>query len=177
MKCDVCKKNEAIIFVRNISGQLDVELHLCHECAKTRNVAIPGKNKAVSLSSLLSAEIQNALNYSPSTKLCSSCGQSALSLSQTKRAGCAHCYTSLKKEILSLLKNENIHPSYIGSISKQHEDFSSNLHERLRLQSNLERAVESEDYEQAAYIRDKLKILEEEAFSKSSGAEKGFSHD
>lgn len=176
MKCDICKKNEAIIFVRNISGQLDVELHLCHDCAKTRNVTLPGKDKEVSLSSLLSAEIQNALNYSPGTKVCTTCGQSALTLSQTKRAGCSHCYTSLKNEIISLLKNENLYPSYVGSISKQHEELDSNLHKRLRLQTNLEKALESEDYEQAAFIRDKLKTMEGE-FSKTSGSEKGFSHD
>ena len=176
MKCDVCKKNEAIIFVRNISGQLDVELHLCHACAKTRNVAIPGKDQEVSLSSLLSAEIQNALNYSPGTKFCSSCGQSALSLSQTKKAGCPHCYIALKKEIISLLKTENMYPSYIGTTPKQHEHFDSNLNERLRLQASLEKAIEVEDYEQAAYIRDKLKLLETEMLSKSSSSEKGFSH-
>lgn len=177
MKCDICKKNEAIIFVRNISGQLDLELHLCHACAKTRNVEIPGKNQEVSLSALLNAEIQHALNYSPAVKTCSSCGQSALTLSQTKKAGCSRCYISLKKEIISLLKNENIYPSYLGSIAKQHEDFCSSLNERLRLQANLEKAIEIEDYEQAAYIRDKLKILEDEELSKASKGEKGFSHD
>lgn len=176
MKCDICKKNEAIIFVRNISGQLDVELHLCHECAKTRNVAIPGKDKEVSLSSLLSAEIQNALNYSPGAKLCTACGKSVQSLTQTKIAGCPQCYVSLKREIISLLKNENLYPSYTGSISKQHEQFDSNLNERLRLQMNLEKAIASEDYEHAAFIRDKLKILETDIL-KTSDIQKDFSHD
>ena len=93
---------------------------------------------------------KNSLN-----KICPNCKSSSKKFMTTGRLGCEKCYLSFKDEInLKLLQmtGENI-------LTKFNKTFISNESKVYILKRDLNEAVEREDYELAARIRDDLKIL------------------
>ncbi len=93
---------------------------------------------------------KNSLN-----KICPNCKSSSKKFMTTGRLGCEKCYLSFKDEInLKLLQmtGENI-------LTKFNKTVISNESKVYILKRDLNEAVEREDYELAARIRDDLKIL------------------
>ena len=155
MKCDLCKKNEAVLFVRQVSRLNTVELHLCAECAKQRGFSNDERTGDVTLSGLFSGLI-NGTN----TKACQTCGRTLQEVTKYKKCGCPECYNTFKDEIISLMKKEGIYGEYTGSMPNKILHFKSDLTDRMMMQKLLEKAIADEDYEKAAVYRDRLKVLE-----------------
>lgn len=173
MKCDVCGIRDAILFVQRISNSASVELHLCSECAKQRGVTGLEKDAEEKvekkleislgplLAGLLSADaLLNAQKY-----VCPGCNQNLADLRKYKTIGCSECYTFFRSEIISLLRKEDIELSYTGELPKKLIHFRSRLTDRTSLQTKLQKAIESEDYESAALYRDRLKVFDSPAIN------------
>ncbi len=175
MKCDICRKQQAVFFVRTPSS----ELHLCEACAKKQGFSssVPKKtNESEStLINIFAGILNTESSESNSAAVCPHCGISRLEIRKTGRVGCAYCYTQFSADVAARRRSEGGFLSYTGSMPDSYEtgageevekqtfselEKKKNAGEIKALREELRLSVEREDYENAACIRDRLRDLE-----------------
>lgn len=167
MICDLCKKNEAVIFLESIGKNGKRKINLCPECAISRGIQAPvSAQNAQNLAAVFKEieEKEEALDVN-SKRLCPVCGKSLFAVLKTGMAGCPECYEVFKQDITASLKEHGITGPYSGSMPSRLSGFRNSLTDRADLQAKLEEAVRSENYEKAAVYRDFLKALEKGSVS------------
>ena len=159
MFCSICKEKEATVHLTQISGDKVQKVDLCEECAKTKGVNDPA---GFSLADLLlglgaSQEIEQAAG---GVELkCPRCGFTQADFKKSGRLGCAECYTTFAEGLEGLLKSMHKGTRHVGKVPeamRQSRDVSDQL---KTLQKKLNKAVEEEDFEQAAALRDEIRQM------------------
>ena len=160
MLCDICGKNQATVHLTEIIDNQMNELHLCEECARQKSAQM---EQQFGLSDLLAglADFEKSPKDMDTTSLkCANCKLSYADFKKIGRLGCSECYSAFKKYLAPLLKRIHgsvIHvgksPAKITKVSKKKPDL-----QELRLQ--LQKAIDTEAFEEAAQIRDQIKELE-----------------
>jgi protein arginine kinase activator len=166
MQCQKCKQNSATIHLTEIHNGERQEMHLCPACAEQEGVAI--KNQVPLnelLSTLLSAQsdsdAQQAINAGSAEELiCNSCGMTFEQFKQEALLGCENDYEAFKKPLKIIIdKAHNGNMEHTGKVpSKAPEDTQVQVR-IMDLQKQLQEAVQKEDYELAAELRDKIEHL------------------
>jgi protein arginine kinase activator len=159
MTCDVCKSNEASVFLTQIVDGKMQKVNLCDSCSKAKGVDDPTGFALADLLLGLGAA-QEIERGSGSAQRCPGCGFSQADFKKTGRLGCAQCYETFAEGLNSLLKAMHKGTSHVGKvparISRQIERETA----LKTLQRDLQKAVADENYESAAQIRDQLRQLE-----------------
>ena len=167
MSCDQCREREAVIHLTQIVNEQVTTLHLCEKCAAEKGVENPGATKTP-LGSFLAAMGKVAEQAPASTKggeVCGRCGGTFQDFRETGRLGCPDCYRSFEAPLRDLLRRLHGSTHHLGERYAEREpataaaaaastERASALREQLRL------AVESENFELAAELRDRLRVLE-----------------
>jgi protein arginine kinase activator len=97
----------------------------------------------------------------PADVRCSFCGLSFQDFRDTGRLGCPHCYTSFEPHLRGLLRRIHGGTQHMGKVYLPPDPTASEMEKRLEaLRRKLQRAVESEDFERAARLRDEIRTLE-----------------
>ena len=157
MKCEICGIKEAVLFVQQITFNKTKEMHICLDCAKLHGLS---GNFEIPINNLFSELLNDSGTTVKQQKAaCPVCGFQLEDLQKKHRLGCPECYTFFKSEVFSLLKKSGIEGTYHGSMPKRLANFRSVLTDRMIFQEKLDKAVAEEDYEKAAFYRDKLKAL------------------
>jgi protein arginine kinase activator len=159
MKCDVCRKLPAVIFVQQVSRGSSIELHLCESCARERGYSTTENRIDVSLGGLFSGILDTPLEESAITQACPQCGLTFPEIKKHRRTGCAHCYQYFRAEIVSLMRRDGLEISYRGSLPSTKGSFKATGIDPDKLRRELQSALDQEDYEMAAYYRDRLRAL------------------
>lgn len=156
MLCCICKEKEATVHLTQIDGDKMQKVDLCEECAKTKGVNDP---TGFSLADLLlglgaSQEMENAgggdLN-------CPRCGFTQADFKKAGRLGCPDCYQTFSEPLDGLLKTMHKATRHAGKVPESLRQ-NRDLTDRIKsLQKRLTKAIDSEDFEQAAVIRDEIK--------------------
>ncbi|MFH1459521.1 MAG: UvrB/UvrC motif-containing protein [Candidatus Omnitrophota bacterium] len=161
MVCQVCNKNPATVHLTEIINEQMTELHICEQCAKDKGIA--GLGQPFGLQDLLAGLVDFGAPVTKDKKVvlqCDNCKMTYEDFRKAGRFGCSQCYDTFKDSLEPLLKK--IHgsvrhfgkgPMLDGAEFKVKKDLQ-NLH--LKLQ----RAIQSEAFEEAAKIRDEIKNLE-----------------
>lgn len=162
MLCDLCKKNQATIFLESVGKNGKKKINLCFSCAVSRGIATPipepeAKKIAAVFNEIEERELKNDEN---ALRLCPICGTSLKKIKETHFAGCPECYETFKTEITEELKTHNFYSKYVGSMPKRLASFRNALTDRIDIQAKLNLAVKQENYEKAAVYRDFLRALE-----------------
>ncbi|MDD5614235.1 MAG: UvrB/UvrC motif-containing protein [Candidatus Omnitrophica bacterium] len=159
MVCDICNGSEATVHLTEIINGKVTELHLCEDCARKKGTQM---EQHFGISDLLSglADLSSPLETKQDISLkCGNCGLSYKDFKNSGRFGCSQCYEVFKKYIPSLLKRIHGSTKYVGEIPKTGE-FKVVRDELHQLRKDLQDAVEKEEYEKAAQIRDQIKSIE-----------------
>ena len=93
---------------------------------------------------------------------CPECGIKFVEFRNSGRLGCPHDYEAFREELLPLL--ENIHgdpPRHQGKTPRRLPQTKQTQSELVQLRKQLLQAVNKEDYEAAARLRDRIRQLEE----------------
>jgi protein arginine kinase activator len=164
MTCDVCGKNPATVHLTEIIDEQMNELHLCEECARKKSSQM---EQQFGLSDLL-AGLAN-FDKTPQgeekeiASKCSGCGLSYKDFKKVGRLGCGECYRSFKKYLAPLLKRihgANVHAGKCP-VKAQVPAGGKNIPDLQELRGRLQSAIEAEEYEEAARIRDQIRKLQE----------------
>lgn len=161
MKCDMCRERTAVIFVQQISRDSSVELHLCEACAKLRGFSTTENKIDISLGGIFHDVVDSRSSGEVKENTCPVCGFSLQDIRKQLRTGCADCYQHFRGEIISILRREGFEVSYQGALPTKLEAFVTPKADPENLRKELQKALEHEDYELAAYYRDRLKTLGE----------------
>lgn len=163
MQCQICKQNTATIHLTEIVEGQRNETHLCESCAAKQGVAVKAQIPLNELlSSLLATQPETGSTALPkSEQSCPHCGMTFEKFRQQSLLGCPCDYEVFDKQLKPIIEKSHAgHNEHRGKIpSKVPADERKQL-ELLRLRQELEAALQSENYETAAKLRDKLKELQ-----------------
>jgi protein arginine kinase activator len=97
------------------------------------------------------------------TEVCPICGMSWADFKHAGVMGCGHDYDQFAGKLLPLLKRaQEGATQHVGKIpARQKTPDTDRQVTTLRLRRELQKALEAENYEQAAQLRDKLRTLEQ----------------
>jgi protein arginine kinase activator len=138
------------------------KVDLCEECAKEKGVDDPA---GFSLADMLlglgaSQEMEEAAGGSDLS--CPSCGFTQADFKKSGRLGCAACYDTFAEGLEALLKSMHKGVRHVGKVPaglRRLQDLQKRLGD---LQSQLDQAVEVENFEQAAVLRDDIKKIRDD---------------
>ncbi len=158
MLCDLCHKNIATVHLTEIVNNKVAELHICRKCAKLKTDEL---KQQLNISEFLSSIIgMDEVHQEPATIKCSFCGMTFEDFRKKGNLGCAHCYISFKRRLIPLIKKVHGAIYHKGKIPKAVRKDSIIEGKLTILKQRLKRAVELEEYEEAADLRDKIRKLE-----------------
>jgi protein arginine kinase activator len=137
------------------------KLDLCDDCAKAKGVNDPAGFALADLMLGLGAaqEIEQAAGGAELK--CPRCGFTQADFKKSGRLGCPECYKTFSEGLSGLLKTMHKGTRHMG---KAPETLRSSMEYagRLKLlQEKLEKAIESENFEEAAQLRDEIKQVTE----------------
>jgi len=171
MVCEECGR-PATVHVTTIAGGQRQDHHLCESCAREKGELefLPDTQKALEtwIASLagLAGQSQSALGRTAVPDLtCPNCGQTFREFAQTSLLGCPECYKAMATGLNTVIAHVQGTGQYGGKLPTKLEGSVRRDKDIRRLREELERHVASEEYEEAARVRDQLRALEREAGS------------
>lgn len=155
-QCGHCKKPATIHLTQIVNNKVH-KVDLCEDCPFKQNVTDPD---AFSLADFLikSDAIPDGIT---GTERCPGCGMTSRDFKKTGRFGCAQCYTTFEGMIGPMLANMHKDVVHCGKIPEKAIARVSAHQEVNRLERELQEAIQEENYEKAATLRDQLKELRE----------------
>jgi protein arginine kinase activator len=168
MQCQRCKEQTATIHLTEINNGQRQETHLCEICADHEGLAIKSQIPLNELLSTLLAS-QSSGKEKPATeaaaaadeKSCPSCGMTMQEFQKGRLLGCANDYEVFGDTLDPIIeKNQGGNTVHKGKVPHNAPEDSKKQIEIMNLRRELEEAVENEDYENAAKIRDRIEHLQ-----------------
>ena len=162
MQCDLCKQSASVFLSEIINGH-EKKLNLCETCAKERDI-----EHSTGFSILESLHAHEAAKESSPEPLlrCPQCGFTQENFKKTGRLGCSKCYEVFSESLDKILKSMHKGAFHIGKTAPILENQKKLLTQQIiDLKNHLNQAIQNEEYETAAHIRDKIKNLEVQAES------------
>jgi protein arginine kinase activator len=165
MQCDHCGQRPAAIHLTQIVDNSVTTLHLCEVCAAEKGVQTGATVAKFPLSDFLASMGKGAAGKLPAVadeSPCGFCGATLKDFRETGRLGCPHCYASFEPHLRDLLRRLHGSSQHVGEVylppSVAGEAPAQGRLGDLRDQ--LRRAVEAENFELAAELRDRIRVLD-----------------
>jgi protein arginine kinase activator len=162
MLCEDCGKNEATVHLTQEAGDQKTNLHLCNECAKRRGFRNPLEGVPFPLAEFLASMLSQAKEKQPGKEVeisCSVCGMNFSDFAKVGRLGCGNCYVAFRNQMDDLLRKVHGSTQHRGKFPHSRKDVMKPLWEQSKLQEELKKAIQAEDFERAAKLRDQIKAL------------------
>lgn len=150
LKCDLCAKPATVHLTQIVNNKIH-KVDLCEACAQAKGVTDPS---GFSLADLL---LKASLNPEPTGDVrCKTCGFTQQDFKKTGRFGCAECYEYFQILLEPVLDTMHKGVHHTGKVPQRALERRS-LYERLtQLEAELDQAIKSERYEDAARYRDEI---------------------
>ena len=167
MKCDNCK-NVATVHLTEIKNGKRIEKHLCEQCASQSEGLISKTHMPINelLTNFVMAH-SGIQNKQQEGLVCEQCVISWSEFRQTGLLGCEHDYAFFDKDLSPLLQRAHEGATHhLGKVPTRRGGTSVPAKRQVdvgRLRKELTRAVEAEDYERAAKLRDQIRSAEAQA--------------
>jgi len=161
MLCDSCSERDAVVHLTTIENNAVHQLHLCEKCAAERGVETTVATPKHPLGEFLHEVHQQVASSSTDTARCTFCNTTMSDFRSTGRWGCARCYTNFEANIRELLRRVQGNSRHVGR--SYHPPMSETLERSAvlgELKDRLRRAIENEQFEIAADLRDRLRVME-----------------
>ncbi len=181
-KCEKCGKNPATVYYKQTVNGKTVEFRLCQECAEKLqaggklNFSFPsffslpsffGDDDFFSLPSFFPAleEEEPRRAKAGTVKTCPLCGSRFSELVEKGKVGCAECYHTFADELEKTVHSLHGRVTHVGRKPGQRgkkagAEAGSPEEKIASLRAELKKAVDGEDYERAAALRDSIRALE-----------------
>ena len=162
MQCQICKDREATIHLTEITDGVRTEMHICEHCAMEQGIAVKSHMPLNELLGglLASAPAAEELFVADKETSCEHCGFTLEQFRKDAVLGCPHDYEVFEKSLLPLIaKAHDGKTTHCGKVPSRAPKDAKKQVELLNLRQQLDAAVQAEDYESAAKLRDKISEL------------------
>jgi protein arginine kinase activator len=158
MICEKCKKQTATVHLTDLVKGEKRERHLCEDCAGDEGVTV---KQHVNIHEVINTFLGTQAKVQEITKIrCPQCGISFVEFRNQGLLGCPHDYDVFGEAIGTVIeRSQDGHTHHTGKTPGEAPRADPARQERLRIQRDLREAVEREDYEKAARLRDDLERL------------------
>jgi protein arginine kinase activator len=156
MICQRCSNEASIHLTERVAGKRR-ELHLCMGCAKKAGLVLPESPPNLALDAVVQGLIVahvGELVGELADLTCPDCGLKFMEFRARGRLGCPNDYGVFARGLLPLVQRAHGAPRHVGKVARRRPAAG----QRLRLRTRLREAIAREDYEQAARLRDQLRL-------------------
>ncbi len=162
MLCQRCGKRSANVHYKQIVNGAVYEEYLCSECAGEKNKGFSSFDVGFDdFFGNLFAGSTSASSSLRGAKTCPLCGATLRDISSTGKLGCAKCYEVFADELKSTISGIHGNVTHIGRAPGGHREMMERQEKLEELKRRQQSAVEAQDYELAAKLRDEIKELSE----------------
>lgn len=168
MMCEECGIRPATIRLMSIVDGEKVTRNLCARCLADVKKTLPNLDLSGldgMLASLLAATKKMGLVVQPEIDItCPDCGMTYDQFQKSGLLGCAGCYKAFREPLSSLLSRVHGHSQHVGRApGRQRPEHVGNQVNLFSLRQALQRAIQGEEYERAAVLRDQIRALSQDA--------------
>lgn len=174
MKCQNCQESEASIHFKEVAEGLLREIHLCESCAVEKGYHLVIEQNKLSIVNQFIWMAENLYPESASkvgAVQCDRCGLRFSQFARTGRLGCADCYQAFSSHLPQVLRRVHGNIRHKGRTPSATAPTDPNRQTLERLRQDLTRAIEREEFEAAARLRDQIRELEQTATAAPKGGD------
>ena len=156
-----CENAACVHLTQVVDNKMSTQ-HLCKACAQEKGIgAVPPEETEVAELMAQLAEGASEPEPAGAPEPCAVCGLTFDGFRETGRLGCPHCYTSFESGMRRLLGRIHGATRHVGKVYLPPEPHTAPSDLRLDdLRRRLRRAVDSEDFERAAVLRDQIREID-----------------
>jgi protein arginine kinase activator len=155
--CQRCHQAKATVHITDTSPKR--ERHLCEDCAEKEGIIVKQQHAT---NAILQEFIKHKAGASGSDdRACPKCGITFREFQMSGQLGCPHDYEAFRPLLAPLI--ERAHEDATQHVGKVPQTADSTVQRQtglLRLRRQLKEAVDAENYELAARVRDEIQTLE-----------------
>lgn len=161
MLCEDCREREAELqLTAIIDGEMKT-LELCSSCASDRGLTAESTPSAPLADFLAQLGTEGGGSGEGASEPCPYCGVTESEFRQTGRLGCPQCYAHFEPQLRGLLRRLHGSSQHVGKLYMSAGAEAGDRIARLAaMRRRLKRAVETEDFELAADLRDRIHEME-----------------
>ena len=179
MLCQNCNKNEATTHIKRVVNGEAEEHHLCAECAKKLGYDHFLDDFSLSIPNFFSSFFHDTIPAlsRAGVEHCDTCGSSFEDIVRSGMVGCADCYERFYDRLLPSIqrihgraKHAGKTPHYTVEPDEKNKDAAAEpakpqtAEDKIAaLQKEMQTAIDTQNFEQAAVLRDQIKALKEDA--------------
>lgn len=160
MICESCGKNPATTHVKAIiNGEL-TEYSLCAQCAQKLGYGNLLTSLGRSVGSLLGGYFGGSEPEEEDVVRCECCGSTFDDIARSGKVGCAECYHTFHNRLMPLIQRVYGNTKHRGKVPGGNLLFIKPQNQLSVMRRELREAIDSENYEHAAVLRDRIRELE-----------------
>lgn len=183
MICQKCKVREATVTITKMIHNMQITMHLCPECSKNFSPSVQKQISGVNnilISMMDSVDLPDTENEV--VRSCAKCGMTFDDFRKKGTVGCEECFNVYRDKLESIMKRLHGSHKHVGLsyerikhsappsndvlqnklYTKEDGKPKSTVDQIENLRKALSEAVAKEEYEEAAKLRDMIKIMEED---------------
>lgn len=160
--CQNCKTRPAKVHYTEIVNDNMVAMNLCLECAEEKGIDVQ-KSGSYGLGDLVAGLIDDTVESEAdriSRVRCPTCAYEYSDFKRIGRLGCPECYDAFEAQLVPVLRHVHGSTQHAGKKAVQVGERAAVRERMTALRAALSEAIQSEDYERAAAIRDEIRGLE-----------------
>lgn len=172
MLCQNCQKREATTHIKRVINGEATESHLCEECAKELGFDEFFDDFSLSIPNIFSSFFKDSAFALAGAKneLCEKCGSSFDDIIRSGMVGCADCYSRFYDRLLPSIQRIHGRTGHVGrtpieytkvdDVPAEEEKKELSAEDKIKeLEAQMQKAVDAQNFEQAAALRDEIKEL------------------
>jgi protein arginine kinase activator len=166
MRCQHCDERDAVVHLTQIIENQVTTMHLCEACAAEKGIESSGPGTMPLNTEFLATVGKGVGAGLPGMEdaphaTCPTCGLTMQELRDLGRLGCVDCYKAFEGPLRELLRRLHGSTTHVGErYTPPDAGDGPPVEEATELRERLKEAVEAENFELAAELRDLLRTAE-----------------
>jgi protein arginine kinase activator len=163
MVCEHCKKNPATVVVTTVVDDEKTIQHLCRDCAVELGIDLSDEKTPIKEAVAVMKQADESLHDEEKHDIaCDACGLTYTQFQERYRLGCSLCYESFREQLVPLLRKVHGNDTHTGKKPTMGDAPKTVENPEWALEAlkrRLYAAVEREEFEEAARLRDQISEL------------------
>lgn len=157
MKCQACAADATVHLTQIVDGAKR-SVHLCQSCAEKQQVVKKQQLNLPAILQTLMGQHVGGLSEELARLTCPACGIKYMEFRAEGRLGCPHDYEVFQSGLVPLLRRIHRKTRHVGKRPPPRP--ATHPADVIALRRRLREAVDAEDFEEAARLRDELRERE-----------------